>query len=69
MKKNYQKPLIEITSIEPFHVIADTVINFEGKSSDGTTILNYGGGGNGPARSGESNLWDDEDDGSNWDSL
>ena len=32
--------------------------------------LGYGGGGNGNARAGESNLWDDDgEDDSNWDSL
>lgn len=47
---------------------SDTLINIQGKSG-GETIFGYGGGGNGPARSGENNLWDDEDNGSDWDNL
>ena len=31
--------------------------------------LGYGGGGTGSARAGESNLWDDEEDDSSWDTL
>ncbi len=42
--------------------------NIEGKSGE-TNIFGYGGGGSGPARAGESGLWDDEDGGSEWDQL
>lgn len=36
--------------------------------TDGNAALNYGGGGSGPARAGEGNLWEDNDD-SDWDHL
>jgi len=48
-------------------VIAATVIDIMGKSGS-ETIFGYGGGGSGPARAGENNLWDDDDD-SDWDQL
>ena len=35
----------------------------------GSYTLGYGGGGSGPARAGENNLWDDEDDDTDWDQL
>ena len=41
-------------------------INIVVNGADGIT---YGGSGTGPARAGESNLWDDEEDDSNWDNL
>ena len=67
MKKNYQQPLIEITSIEPFQVIAATLRSIVGKSSDGTTILNYGGAGDGTEEHGgaaraNGSLWDEWDE-------
>ena len=70
MKKIYQAPCIETAEMESFQVLngSDTLTNIQGKSG-GETIFGYGGGGNGPARSGENNLWDDEDNGSDWDNL
>ena len=38
-------------------------------STAGNSGIIYGGGGNGPARAGENTLWDEEDDGSDWDQL
>ena len=67
MKHAYQKPEIEITAIGPIEVIAATVRNIEGKSGN-ETIIEYGGGGSGPARAGESKLWDEEED-TGWDNL
>ncbi len=37
--------------------------------SAGNSGIIYGGGGSGPARAGENNLWDDEDDDTDWDQL
>lgn len=68
MKKTYQAPCIETTAIEPILMKNASIIDVKGMSS-GEQIFGYGGGGNGPARSGESNLWDDEEDGSGWDDL
>ena len=48
-------------------LLGNTITNIQGKSGD-ATIFEYGGG-NGPARAGESGLWDDEDGGSAWDQL
>ena len=51
----------------PIQVIAATVTDIKGKSGE-NTIFGYGGGGNGPARAEENNLWEDEEyDGSMWD--
>ena len=52
----------------PTQVIAASVNGIIGKS-EGKTILDYGGGGSGPARAGDKAFWDDEDDDSSWDNL
>ena len=49
-------------------LLGNTITNIQGKSGD-ANIFGYGGGGSGPARAGESGLWDDEDDGSAWDQM
>ena len=49
-------------------MLGNTITNIQGKSGD-ATIFEYGGGGSGPARAGESGLWDDEDGGSAWDQM
>lgn len=67
MKKNYQKPYIEITSIAPLQLIAASLKDIKGMSGD-STILIYGGGSTTAARAGGSNLWDEED-ASDWDDL
>ena len=68
MKKIYQQPEIWVDELKMENqVLANSplrqVTNVTGAG------LGYGGGGNGPARAGESNLWDDEEDGSDWDNL
>ena len=37
-------------------------------NATGNSGIVYGGGGSGPARAGENNLWDDDDE-SKWDNL
>ena len=68
MKKTYQQPEIETTAIVPTQVIAASVNGIIGKS-EGKTILDFGGGGSGPARAGDNAFWDDEDDDSSWGNL
>ncbi len=67
MKKMYTNPEIWVENM-----ITESPLlggSLDGVTSiKGNTTLNYGGGGSGPARSGESNLWDD-DDNSDWDHL
>ena len=68
MKKIYQRPEIWVETLEtesPLLVDSITTI----KTNLGESTLIYGGGGNGSARAGESNLWDDEEYDSNWDNL
>ena len=68
MRSIYQQPEIwveELMMENPLLVKSITAI----KTNLGESTLSYGGGGNGNARAGESNLWDDEEDNSDWDSL
>ena len=55
MKKNYQKPTMIVAEIQAAPMLVDSVNNVKGAD------LNYGAGGNGPARSRSNNSWDDED--------
>ena len=57
---------VEVLTVESplLGVSSDEVIKAAGNSG-----IIYGGGGNGPARAGENNLWDDEDDDSDWNQL
>ena len=67
MKKTYMQPEIwvEVLTVEnPLLALSNEVTSTAGNSG-----IIYGGGGNGPARAGENSLWDDEDDGSDWDQL
>ena len=52
-------------SIEEYYVVNGTV----NLRNIVVLVFGYGGGGSGPARAGESGLWDDEDGGSAWDQL
>lgn len=67
MKKIYMQPEIwvEVLSTESPLLGASNEVT----STTGNSGIIYGGGGNGPARVGESQLWDDEDDDSAWDQL
>ena len=68
MRSIYQQPEIWVEALEmesPLLGYSITAI----KTNLGESTLGYGGGGNGNARAGESNLWDDEEDDSGWDSL
>ena len=68
-KQTYKRPEIWVEGLEiESPLLTNTITDIQGKSG-GVTIFGYGGGGNGPARAGESGLWDDEDDGSAWDQL
>ena len=49
-------------------LLVNSITNVEGKSGGGT-IFGYGGGGNGSARAGENDFWDDDDEDSRWDQL
>ena len=66
MKKNYQEPEIWVEEVVLEGCIAQQISNIRGNTS-----LGYGGGGSGPARAGENDLWDDEneDEDSKWDQL
>ena len=56
---------VEVLTVEnPLLALSNEVTSTAGNSG-----IIYGGGGNGPARAGENSLWDDEDDGSDWDQL
>lgn len=68
-RQSYCKPEIWVEKLEiESPLLANTITDIKGVTG-GTTILGYGGGGNGPARSGENNLWDDEEEDSGWDNL
>ena len=64
MRKNYQKPEIWMEEIKMESPLLGSITKIEGKSGN-DIILNYEGGGSGPARAGESGLWDEEED-SEW---
>ena len=66
MKKNYQEPEIWVEEVVLEGCIAQQISSIRGNTS-----LGYGGGGSGPARAGENDLWDDEneDEDSKWDQL
>jgi hypothetical protein len=66
MKKNYQSPLVIELKAEACGLLTESNVV---TSTGGNSGIGYGGGGNGPARAGENALWDDEDDGSDWDQL
>ena len=57
MKKNYQKPTMQVINIEPATMIAQSVTSVNSNAG-----LQYKGGGNGPARSRDGGgYWDDEE--------
>jgi hypothetical protein len=65
--QSYIKPEIWVEELTLEGCIADVVSNIRGN-----TNLNFGGGGSGPARTDENNLWEDEnsnENGSDWDQL
>ena len=67
MKKTYIQPTIWVDELGtecPLLGLSRTVTN-----TDGNGELIYRGGGAGPARAGENDLWDDENDDSAWDQL
>ena len=69
-KQSYRKPetWAEELNMES-SLLVHSVTNIQGISGT-TVILNYGGGGNGPARAEGSSLWDDEEgDDSYWDNI
>ena len=55
MKKMYVKPTMDVVEYHMSQITCTSV----SKVSAGDTGLNYGGGGNGPAR-GKSSIWDEE---------
>lgn len=70
MKKNYQQPEIWVEELKMESPLLGYSITAIKTNLGESSTLGYGGGGNGNARAGESNLWDDdEEDDSNWDSL
>ena len=57
MKKNYMKPSMDVVMTAMADIVCGSVTSVSSNSG-----LNYGGGGNGPARSKEhGGIWDDED--------
>ena len=68
MKKTYQQPEIWVEELEMEIPLLESLRDVQGKSGN-ETIFGYGGGGIGPARAGESNLWEDEEDDSGWNQL
>lgn len=68
MKKTYQQPEIWVEELMAENsLLGNNVSNIQ--TNLGSSTLSFGGGGNGSARAGENNLWDDEEDDSSWDSL
>ncbi len=68
MRKTYQQPEIWVEELKMENqVLAGSVKDIQ--TNLGESTLKYGGGGDGPARAGENNLWDDEEDDSGWDNL
>ncbi len=67
MKKTYTTPEIWVENMITERSLLGESIT-EVIKTEGNASLIYGGGGSGPARSGESSLWDDSDD-SDWDHL
>lgn len=69
MKNIYQRPEIWVEELKmESPLFANTVTDIVGKSGT-NTIFGYGGGGNGGARAGENDLWDDEEEESDWNHL
>lgn len=69
MKKTYQQPDIWVEELETAFLVMAGSPNptNEVTKTAGNADINYGGGGAGPARAGESSLWDDTEDNSSWD--
>ena len=67
MKKTYIRPEIGVEKLSmESQILAGTnnmITNVTGAG------FGYGGGGSGLARTGESHLWDDEEEDSDWDQL
>ena len=68
MKKIYIRPEIGVEELSAeSQILAGTATNV---ITNVTGSFGYGGGGSGPARAGDSHLWDDdEEDDSDWDRL
>lgn len=59
MKKNYQKPTMNVVKIQhQQHLLAGSIDSVDG----GDTDINYGGGSSGPARARSFDGWDDWDE-------
>ena len=69
MRSIYQQPEIWAEALEMESPLLGYSITAIKTNLGESSTLGYGGGGNGSARAGESNLWDDEEDNSDWDSL
>ena len=55
MNKKYQKPTMKVEHIQhQYHLLGGSI-----KEVTGNVGLDYGGDGNGPARSRHSDVWDD----------
>jgi len=64
MKKNYQKPTMQVAEIEQTNIIcASPTMKRTTTNLTGNDAIQYGGGGSGPARSRNLDC-DDEGDGS-----
>ena len=67
MKKTYIRPEIGVEELGvESQILADSPTNV---ITNVTGSFGYGGGGSGPARAGESRLWDEEDEDFEWDQL
>ncbi len=69
MKKTYKQPEIWVEVLTTESPLLGLSGDDKVTSIKGNTNIIYGGGGNGAARAGGSQIWDDEDDGSAWDQL
>ena len=66
MKKTYMQPRIWVEKLDTESQLLAT----SKKQVTNVVGLGYGGGGSGPARAGENDLWDEEeDDDTAWDQL
>jgi len=56
MKKNYKKPVMQVTEIRATSICQASVTSISSNA-----VLRYGGGGSGDARAKGRGSWDDED--------
>lgn len=54
MKKNYQRPTLQVTAIQAISMMAQSVNDVKGNAG-----IRYGGRGSGAARSRQYDSWDD----------